>query len=169
MARFAMEKWMKIAAIGIIFQKNRSEVLLVKRRDLPVWVLPGGGIEAEETPEEACIREVFEETGYTVRIERKVAAYLPVNALTQLTHFFECSITQGTAKIGEETEEVAFFPLTALPKLLPPPFAGWIADAAKNLPYFEKEITGVTYGVLLKALIQHPFLVGRYLYRKWVS
>jgi 8-oxo-dGTP diphosphatase len=32
----------------ILFNKNRSEVLLIKRKDIPVWVLPGGGIDPGE-------------------------------------------------------------------------------------------------------------------------
>jgi 8-oxo-dGTP diphosphatase len=41
----------------------------VQRGD-SVWNFPGGGIEAGETPEEACIREVKEETGYEVKVMR---------------------------------------------------------------------------------------------------
>ena len=35
-----------------------------------VWNFPGGGIEEDETPEQACIREVKEETGYETVIKR---------------------------------------------------------------------------------------------------
>lgn len=41
----------------------------VQRGDI-VWNFPGGGMEEGETPEEACIREVKEETGYDVVINR---------------------------------------------------------------------------------------------------
>ena len=37
------------------------------RRGAVVWNFPGGGIEEGETPEEACVREVKEETGYDVK------------------------------------------------------------------------------------------------------
>lgn len=58
---------------GIVIQNNR--VLMVKqfvqRGDI-VWNFPGGKIEGNETPEQACIREVKEETGYDIRITKRL-------------------------------------------------------------------------------------------------
>ncbi len=156
----------KQAVYGIVFNEDRTQVLLVKRRDIPVWVLPGGGLERGENPEQGALREVHEETGYEPSIVRKVAEYLPVNKMTQLSHVYECRIAKGSAKIGAETRDVSFFPLTQLPKM-PPPYEGWIRDAAADHPaLLRKKIEGVNYWVLLKLLAQHPILVGRYLLTK---
>ncbi|TCI33524.1 MULTISPECIES: NUDIX domain-containing protein [unclassified Exiguobacterium] len=58
-------------AQAVVIQENR--VLMVKqyvqRGDI-VWNFPGGGVERTETHEQACIREVKEETGYDVKINR---------------------------------------------------------------------------------------------------
>ena len=86
---------LKPAVYGIIFSKEREMVLLIKRRDVPVWVLPGGGIDPGETPEIAVVREMKEETGFEVKIVRQVAEYLPINKLTQVSFFYECEILSG--------------------------------------------------------------------------
>lgn len=161
-----MPKHLKQAVSGIIFCSEKKKILLIKRRDIPVWVLPGGGVEAQETPEEAVIREVYEETGLSVQIVRKVAEYLPVNKLTQLTHLFECSALQGNLQTGMETKEIHFFLPSNLP-LLPPPYLSWIQDALSHQELIiQKKIEGVSYPVLFKLLCLHPILVIRYLLTK---
>ncbi len=151
---------------GILFNAARTEVLMVQRRDIPVWVLPGGGLDKGEAPEEGTLREVLEETGYKTAIVRKVAEYLPVNKMTKFSHLFECRIISGSMQTSAETRDIRFFPLNALPPL-PPPYEGWIRDAAANHPaVLSKEIEGVSYWVLVKLLVQHPILVGRYLLTK---
>lgn len=51
-----------------LIKNNENKVLLVFHRKLGVWLYPGGHIENNETPDEAVIREVKEETGLTVEI-----------------------------------------------------------------------------------------------------
>ncbi len=50
------------------FVLNGDRVLLVNHRKHHVWIYPGGHVEPNETPDEACLREVFEETGVHCRI-----------------------------------------------------------------------------------------------------
>lgn len=154
---------MKESVVGVIFNVAKTEVLLIKRRDVPVWVLPGGGIDPGETPERAVCRELFEESGFHVHIVRKVALYEPSNKLTKRTHFFECSISSGTASKGSESSDVRFFRIGSFP-LMPPPYALWIEDALSNKAFtLHKKIEGVSYLVFFKLLLRHPILVGRFL------
>ena len=148
---------------GIVFSDDRKEVLLTKRRDVPVWVLPGGGIDAKESPEEAVIREMEEETGYQVTIIRKVAEYTPLNRLARFTHLFECAITDGKPTLTSETQGVGFFPIDHLPPT-PPPYPDWISDSlGKSSTLLQKSISSVTYLNLFKHLLRHPILVCRFL------
>ena len=148
---------------GAIFSPDRTEVLLVKRRDVPVWVLPGGGIDEGESSDNAVIREILEETGFTVKIDRLVGLYIPINSLSKPTHLYECIILNGTPKASNETSSIQFFRLTQLPLLIPPPFRGWIEDAYIKQPFLQKKITDVNYRTLMINLVKHPVLVLRFI------
>jgi 8-oxo-dGTP pyrophosphatase MutT (NUDIX family) len=60
----------RIAVYGLAVRGG--EILLVRaseRSNVPgVWFLPGGGVEPGENPEDALLREVGEEAGYTCAI-----------------------------------------------------------------------------------------------------
>lgn len=56
-----------------VFQNGR--VLLTQREDFEVWCLPGGGVDPGESLAQAAIREVREETGLDVELERFVGMY----------------------------------------------------------------------------------------------
>lgn len=147
---------------GLIFSPDRTSVLLIQRRDVPVWALPGGGIDANESPEHAVMREILEETGFTVKVERLIGDYLPINRLAKRTHLYECTILSGQPQTGSETRALRFFPLTQLPPL-PPPYLEWIVDAEKQHPPIQKVLTSVNYLTLLKHLFRNPLLVIRFL------
>ena len=54
-----------IAAKALLFNPA-GELLLVKPSYKPYWSLPGGLVEAAESPQAACIREVYEEVGLNI-------------------------------------------------------------------------------------------------------
>jgi 8-oxo-dGTP diphosphatase len=156
-------------AIGIILNAEQSQVLLVKRKDVPVWVLPGGGIEFNESAEEALIREIQEETGYQIQIVRKCAEYSPINRLASFTSVFICQVQQGECQISSETAAIAFFPLNKLPSLFFPLHAHWLAEVLAHPTLIQRSLTEVSYCLLCKYLLKHPWLVLRYAWTRFVK
>lgn len=63
-----------VGVFAIIFN-NQKNVLLCHRPDYNLWNLPGGCMEAGETPWEAVTREVKEEVGLEVEVERLVCLF----------------------------------------------------------------------------------------------
>ena len=59
----------RLAAYAIVVD-DRDRILLALWNEgaQPAWTLPGGGVELEETPEQAAVRELLEETGYEVEL-----------------------------------------------------------------------------------------------------
>lgn len=152
------------AAITAIFNKERTHVLLIKRRDVPVWVLPGGQIEPGEQPEEAAEREAEEETGCKISIEQHIGIYTPINRLTRKTYLYSGSLNAKTQTSSEEAKEIQFFPLKKLPKMLPPPFDIWINDAhQKSSVVIERELKEITYTRFILTILSHPILVFRFI------
>lgn len=160
----------KSAAIGIIFSEDKKQVLLTKRCDVPVWVLPGGGIEESETPEKAVCREVWEETGLRVEVSRKVAEYTPLNKLSKPTFLFECRKIDGMIRTGCETKEIAYFDVDKLPRDFFIVHHDWLKDALIGSPdVIKKPIWRVTYKELLKYFCLHPLQVLRFFLTKIIS
>lgn len=88
----------KMLAQGVVISDGK--VLLVKqkvKRGDIVWNYPGGGVEPGETFEQACIREVLEETGYTVKI---------IKLLIQRKEkqVFLCELISGTLSIEDDED-----------------------------------------------------------------
>jgi 8-oxo-dGTP diphosphatase len=154
----------KPAAIGVIFSIDKTRVLLIKRSDVPVWVLPGGGIEKGETPEEAVCREVWEETGLRVRIVRKIAYYTPLNHLAKPTHVFECQPMDGLLRTGCETQAIAYHELGKLPESFFIVHQDWLQDVLLNkLEVIHKPIWRVTYWEVFKYFCRRPLQVIKFI------
>jgi 8-oxo-dGTP diphosphatase len=104
------------ASIAVL--KDRK-VLLVKRGRPPfagLWSLPGGKVEAGETPRQAARRELKEETGIEAEVDGiidtvRVAAGGPGDVITyRLTVFYGRPIG-GTLKAASDSEEAEWVDL----------------------------------------------------------
>src|SRR5215468_1771700 len=115
----ATNSWQfRVAVSALLFDEHR--VLLIHRRDIDWWSLPGGGMELGETVEEAVKREVREETGLEVEVEQLVGVYSkPQKQEIVLT--FRCRKVGGVLTETEEARECCYFlpdtlPANTLPK-----------------------------------------------------
>lgn len=87
---------MKDGSTLILFKNDKKEeVFLVFRSDFPIWGITGGGIEKGETPKEAAIREAEEETGFKVKLIKKVGIY---KSNDHTSHLYEGRVVSGTFK-----------------------------------------------------------------------
>ncbi|WP_300123383.1 NUDIX hydrolase [uncultured Enterococcus sp.] len=118
-----------------------QKVLLVKRRDFPLWDLPGGVVELDELPSEAAIREMYEETGYEVQINYEFARYID-KTRNDCQHLFVSQIVGGELKrITSETRDLRWFSLNQLPLFIIPNRKRQIQDALTIKNFEEYEIS----------------------------
>ena len=64
-----------VPAASAVVINNEGKILLHRRSDNDLWALPGGAMEIGESISESVVREVKEETGLDVVIERLVGIY----------------------------------------------------------------------------------------------
>lgn len=100
-----MEK--RVSSRGIIIEDGKVYAMFRRRiKDdgtiKEYYVIPGGGINENETLEENVIREMKEEFSVDVKIK----GYLGKDESDEtIAHFFSCSIINGTPKLGGEELE----------------------------------------------------------------
>lgn len=152
---------------AVVFDDARQKFLLVKRRDVPVWVLPGGGIDPGETPEVAAVREVFEESGVNVRILRKVAEYTASGWLSAETHVFECEVVDGKPAPSDETLAADFFALADYPRPVFQVHRNWVLDTLQDQPdVIRQPVRGLGWFAVTRMIVSHPILVTRFFLSK---
>ena len=110
---------MTAGAAAVIFNEQ-GHVLLQKRGDTGRWGLVGGGIDPDEAPADAVVREAWEETGLLVEPVRIIGVYggpdfhlvYPNGDEVAITSIaFECRVVGGTLTAdGEESLALAYFP-----------------------------------------------------------
>ncbi|GAA0527684.1 NUDIX domain-containing protein [Paractinoplanes ferrugineus] len=111
-----------LPGVSAVVRDEPGRILLMRRTDDGTWGLPAGMVEPGEQPADAAVREVLEETGVRVEIERlggvdmHESVYPNGDRCHYLVAWFRCRPTGGQARPdGEESLEVGWFPPDALP------------------------------------------------------
>lgn len=96
-------------------------------RSEPGWTMPGGGVEFDESLQDAAVREAYEETGYHVALGPLLADHhFTVGATADRRPFrsqrfiFEATITGGelgTTEVDGTTEVARWLPVAEVPAL----------------------------------------------------
>ena len=60
----------EIRSSVLLFEEGKVLLALHRKKGWEYWVLPGGHVEDGESPEAAAVREIKEETGLEVRVDR---------------------------------------------------------------------------------------------------
>ena len=124
--RFTIEDL--VSAGGIVYRPGdgEPEVVLCGRPAKNLWALPKGTPELTETLEETARREVEEETGLAVRIERKVGeieywftrAEMGKRFHKRVHHYLMAPVGGDTADHDHEYDEVRWFPVSVAARKL---------------------------------------------------
>ncbi|MCF7834687.1 NUDIX hydrolase [Candidatus Gracilibacteria bacterium] len=102
-----------MGAFAIILNE-KNQVLLCHRNDYDLWNLPGGKVEMGESPWEAVIREVKEETGYDAEISEFMGLYYKPEK-DDLVFQFVCKIIGGKITLNEEADKIKYFDRNKIP------------------------------------------------------
>jgi len=120
--RIGKQGKIRLGCSAAIFDEQ-GRVLLTQRKDNGQWCLPGGGMDPGESMVETCIREVWEETGLEVIVDRLVGVYSDPNSLViypdgnkaQIVALhFEAEIIGGELGLSDETLAFGYFALEEL-------------------------------------------------------
>jgi 8-oxo-dGTP pyrophosphatase MutT (NUDIX family) len=110
---------LEVPSVSILVFDDADRVLLVRHVGGTYWTTPGGMVEPYETPANAAVREVWEETGLFVNLTHIIGVfggptcggtYANGDQVAWVSTLFRARRISGRPRPdGEETEEVRYF------------------------------------------------------------
>jgi ADP-ribose pyrophosphatase len=112
-------------AVVVMAQPSPEEMVLVKQYRHPLghetWETCAGGIDPGETPHDAAVRELREETGFRARSMRRLwSAYSAPGFCSELLHFFVTDDWEAGEPEPDAGEDItiATFPIARLREMM---------------------------------------------------
>jgi 8-oxo-dGTP diphosphatase len=110
--------------VSAVVVRGDGALLLGQRADNHVWGIPAGMLDPGEQPADGIVREVLEETGVEIALDRLAGVMLhevlyPNGDLCHMLNtWFRAHPVGGSARVNdEESAAVGWFPLDALPPM----------------------------------------------------
>ncbi len=108
--------------VAAIARDDEGKILLIKRKIEPCkgeWALPSGFMELDESPIEAALRELVEETGLKGKSKKLIGVYSNNSEIHGylVSIIYEVEILGGKLCAGDDAEEAEFFIVNQLPPL----------------------------------------------------
>lgn len=119
-----------VSVAGIVVRDD-GRILAIQRRDNSHWEPPGGVLELGETFEDGVRREVAEETGVTVEVDRLTGAY---KNLTRgiVALVFRCHPISGEPTATDESQRVQWLTPDEISRHMTPAYAVRVLDALSD-------------------------------------
>jgi 8-oxo-dGTP pyrophosphatase MutT (NUDIX family) len=102
----------EVRAAGAVLENDAGEIALIYRPKYDDWTLPKGKLEPGETEEQAAVREVEEETGYTGELgdELGTVSYTDRHGRPKTVHYWRMNVTGGEFQPNREVSELRWLP-----------------------------------------------------------
>jgi 8-oxo-dGTP pyrophosphatase MutT (NUDIX family) len=134
------DELLQAPSVAVALRDDAGRVLLARHVDVGRWVLPGGTVEPAETPADAAVREMWEETGLFVRLTRLVGVfsgpefvvrYRNGHRTSYVASVFQAALIAGSMRPdGAELEELRFVSLSEAEGL---PLSAWVLEVLRAL------------------------------------
>lgn len=91
----------------VIATRYKNQYYMVKHKERETWEIPGGHIEAGESPDEAAVRELYEETGGRLESLTVIGDYSVTREETNYGRLYLADIAHFDPLPDSEIEQVA--------------------------------------------------------------
>lgn len=118
--------------------RRNGGVLIVHRPKYDDWSLPKGKLEEGETPEQAALREVEEESGWRCELGRPLGEtrYTDHKGRDKLVHWWEMWARERNKwEPGREVDDLMWVPLSDLPALISYEADRELLKRVRDMPY----------------------------------